>query len=134
MKDGPKDGVAYHFRYATRGKIVEKNAHPFVIGNDFALMHNGTITNIKANTEESDSSIFAKGLEKYYNEYGNNMFFDRKMQSSIEEIISSKVGPLGFGCNDTFGILWIGTWLGESANAQPLLRSRPTLCAILRSN
>src|SRR6476661_1981607 len=41
------------------------------------------------------------------------------MPRSTPAMISSVDGPSGAGCSDTLAMRCTGTWLGESANAQP---------------
>ena len=60
---------AVHFRIKTSGKIDLENCHPFPIGRDFALMHNGIIAGL-GNAEKSDTNQFASEvllpmLQKY---------------------------------------------------------------------
>jgi len=42
-----------HNRKGTMGKVEDENAHPFVVDDDFAMVHNGTLTksqNLKSNS------------------------------------------------------------------------------------
>lgn len=48
-----------HNRAATRGAIVAENAHPFVVDNMFALVHNGTLYRHK---ELSDTTVDSEAL------------------------------------------------------------------------
>ena len=66
-----KNGKAYigHNRKSTVGKTNDTNAHPFVVGEEFAMVHNGTLWNHKAlaNTEvdsEALAQVLAKAFEK----------------------------------------------------------------------
>jgi hypothetical protein len=43
---------AVHFRMRTSGNIDVENAHPYVIGNDVLLMHNGVITRVPEKYKE----------------------------------------------------------------------------------
>lgn len=51
-----------HFRITSKGKTTLDNCHPFVINNDMAMIHNGTITKIHVDTAsgESDTAVFAR--------------------------------------------------------------------------
>jgi hypothetical protein len=53
---------AIHFRYRTHGAVDLENAHPYPVGNNAYLMHNGTINNIRGQEEKgkSDSWHFAR--------------------------------------------------------------------------
>lgn len=48
-----------HNRAATRGAVVAENAHPFVVDNVFALVHNGTLYGHK---ELSDTTVDSEAL------------------------------------------------------------------------
>lgn len=55
-----------HNRKATQGAINDANAHPFVVKNEFVLVHNGTLsyhTNLNE-TAEVDSEVLAKYLHR----------------------------------------------------------------------
>jgi predicted glutamine amidotransferase len=58
-----------HNRKATIGKVNVSNAHPFVINDEFVLVHNGSLTSHKNLAEtESDSHAIATYLHKNYQE------------------------------------------------------------------
>lgn len=64
-------GKAYigHNRKKTMGKHSDENAHPFVINNHFALVHNGTLYNHTALADtDVDSKALAIVLEKAFGE------------------------------------------------------------------
>ena len=70
-KDMWARGKAYigHNRKKTIGKVSNETAHPFVIEDEFAMVHNGTLYNHKAlaNTEvdsEALATVLAKSFEK----------------------------------------------------------------------
>lgn len=56
---------AWHFRYRTRGLRTKNQCHPFPVltqkkhGVDVYMMHNGTLSNLPAHKEMSDSQMFA---------------------------------------------------------------------------
>lgn len=60
--------VIGHNRKATVGKVNDDTSHPFVVGNTFAMVHNGTLYNHEklANTEV-DSEALAIHLSKFLN-------------------------------------------------------------------
>lgn len=64
-------GKAYigHNRKKTVGKVADETAHPFVVDDQFAMVHNGTLYNHRtlANTEvdsEALTQVLAKAFEK----------------------------------------------------------------------
>ena len=68
-KDMWRDGKAYigHNRKSTIGKTTDENAHPFVVNDEFAMVHNGTLFNHRelANTTV-DSEALAIHLHKAF--------------------------------------------------------------------
>jgi len=68
-KDMWRDGKAYigHNRKSTIGKTNDENAHPFVVNDEFAMVHNGTLFNHRelANTTV-DSEALAIHLHKAF--------------------------------------------------------------------
>jgi predicted glutamine amidotransferase len=64
-----RDGKAYigHNRKSTIGKTTDENAHPFVVNEEFAMVHNGTLFNHRmlANTTV-DSEALAIHLHKAF--------------------------------------------------------------------
>ena len=57
-----------HNRKKTVGEATDENAHPFVVNNEFAMVHNGTLTNHKALADTSvDSEALAIHLEPVLN-------------------------------------------------------------------
>jgi len=75
-------GIA-HTRWATHGKVTKENAHPHLsCRGDFAVVHNGIISNYKALRErllkaghrfisETDTEIIAHLIEQRYTELGD---------------------------------------------------------------
>lgn len=62
-------GKAYigHNRKKTVGKVADETAHPFVVGNEFAMVHNGTLYNHKQLADtEVDSEALAQVLAKAF--------------------------------------------------------------------
>lgn len=79
---------ALHFRIKTSGKIDLENCHPFLVGSQFALMHNGVISGI-GNDTKSDTNIFATEIlgpliEKYSGLLEEPVF---------RTIVGSAIGP-----------------------------------------
>lgn len=68
-KDMWARGKAYigHNRKKTVGKVAHETAHPFVVDDEFAMVHNGTLYNHKALADtEVDSEALAKVLAKAF--------------------------------------------------------------------
>jgi len=66
LKDAIKEGKALlgHNRKATVGKITDNTAHPFVVNDSFAMVHNGTLYGHKTMKDtEVDSEALAHHLE-----------------------------------------------------------------------
>jgi hypothetical protein len=57
-----------HNRKKTIGEATDENAHPFVVNDEFAMVHNGTLTNHKALADTAvDSEALAIHLEPVLN-------------------------------------------------------------------
>ena len=54
-----------HFRIKTHGKIDKNNCHPFPVGNDVYMMHNGQLFIKTPNKDKSDTFHFADYLKKH---------------------------------------------------------------------
>jgi predicted glutamine amidotransferase len=64
-----RDGKAYigHNRKSTVGKTTDENAHPFVVNEEFAMVHNGTLYNHKQLADTTvDSEALAIHLHKAF--------------------------------------------------------------------
>lgn len=103
IKDGPKTGVGYHFRYATRGIVDEDNSHPFMISDDIGMMHNGTISKLKTLQTVSDTAQFAKACVALYNEYGSEYIFSNTFLQAAEELVGENNRILFMGINPETG-------------------------------
>lgn len=74
-KEMISNGVALigHNRKATVGKIIDDNAHPFVINNHFAMVHNGSLYNHQKLKETTvDSEALAHHIESAIHTEGFN--------------------------------------------------------------
>lgn len=79
--------LVVHFRKVSRGDKTDENCHPFYVGNDTWMFHNGTITAIKVPDKDpkSDTILFAEMIRRnnlnIFNESGVNedikLLFDR---------------------------------------------------------
>ena len=86
-------GIA-HTRWATHGAPSEKNAHPFVSHNDFALVHNGIIENHhvlreqleKAGytfTSETDTEVIVHLIHHHFKQHAD---FREAVQAAVREL------------------------------------------------
>lgn len=79
--------IGIHFRIATKGKTDLANCHPFLTGNGWALMHNGTMYGLGAIPDgESDSSLFATSVIGALSEDWNE-------RSTLFNLLSSYAKP-----------------------------------------
>jgi len=64
-----------HNRAATKGAITDENAHPFVVDNVFALVHNGTLYGHKSlHDTDVDSHALAMHLKDVLGDYDKEKF------------------------------------------------------------
>lgn len=73
MKEIQKDGnvLIGHNRKGTVGKISDVTAHPFVVKDQFAMVHNGTLWNhTQLHNTDVDSEALAKHIEGTINKQG----------------------------------------------------------------
>lgn len=96
-----------HGRYATHGKIVAENAHPFKRG-DITLIHNGTIKNFdelkkkleNGNKFEVDSDLCANLIQAYGDEEALGMmkgafaFIYYNSKENLLKVVRNKERPL----------------------------------------
>lgn len=61
--------VVVHLRLATHGSVDRANCHPFVVGRNLGLAHNGVIDvlglGIERRPEESDTAAFAREISRW---------------------------------------------------------------------
>lgn len=87
-------GIA-HTRWATHGIPSEKNAHPLISNNQFALVHNGIIENYEALrkkltaagylfTSETDTETVVHLLHYHFNQTGNLLTATQKAVAELE--------------------------------------------------
>ncbi len=55
------DAALIHFRLATSGKLNKKNCHPFMVGRDMAMIHNGVLP-WRSTKRMSDTACFVKDV------------------------------------------------------------------------
>lgn len=111
IKAGPKDRVAYHFRFATQGDISDNNAHPFMVNSDLWLMHNGTL-NIDSVGKESDSLAFANIFGDLDKDDTTEYFLSQNYKESIESLIgaTNRMLFMGFNKESKRVVNLIGSW------------------------
>lgn len=56
--------LVIHFRWRTHGPTTKRLTHPFLVRENTGMVHNGVIPKLPAKRKESDTSIFAKMLQK----------------------------------------------------------------------
>jgi len=106
-----KFNVAFHFRFATHGKVGDENCHPFPVTNDpvqlgktrllcdTAVAHNGVFSYTKSfrNSDLSDTAMFIKdyvwdwdvaSFERYTNIMDRLLIGDRMVVMSGEKILT----------------------------------------------
>lgn len=103
IKHGPKTGVAYHFRYATRGIVDSENCHPFIIADDVGMMHNGTIANLASDGGASDTAKFAEALRYIYHAHDADYLFSSMFVDVAEDLIGSSNRVLFMGFDNETG-------------------------------
>lgn len=70
VKDHMHEEMVIHFRYNTAGETSAEMCHPFPIGQDRYLFHNGTITHLAhLGTIDSDTALLAYQLKNVPNRY-----------------------------------------------------------------
>lgn len=94
------DSAILHFRFATHGKIDQRNCHPFFCSNDYAvnsitkngmifdckaMVHNGVL-NIHKNGTNSDSFEFSKLLANDKNKIDHNKMIETNNKIAILNI------------------------------------------------
>jgi hypothetical protein len=110
----PESPFLIHARIKTHGAADLKNAHPYHINGDIALIHNGIIDAPIVNPKKSDSWHLCRLIESFANP--ENVFTDGSIESEWVQNIAdgSKVAMLHrdgrfviFGEN-------LGHWIGEN--------------------
>lgn len=111
--------VAVHFRFATHGKINDKNCHPFVRGN-IGIMHNGIIEDYSYDKNNmTDSERFAN---KFIFGLGKNITCSsvRNLIEYHAEQNKSRYVVFAHGCeyifNEGSGIREGDTWYANSSH------------------
>lgn len=137
-KDLFKNGIAAigHNRAKTIGENKDSNAHPFVVDDTFAMVHNGTLYNHKnlAKTDVDSEALamvikdamdqddwkeaLEKALYKVYGAYAVVWFDQKRMQVGM---VRNKDRPLGYLVSESGDILFgselpMLSWIGLRNN------------------
>lgn len=92
---------AMHFRWVTRGKLTEKQCHPFEVcsvdtaSGDLWMMHNGTMNFMDIEcklTGKSDTQLFAEMLRRTVRRMGPEDGLERILSKQTMEYLRSQVG------------------------------------------
>jgi predicted glutamine amidotransferase len=87
-----------HNRKKTSGTIKDETAHPFVVNDHFAMVHNGTLYNHKSLADtEVDSEALAIHLEKAFKAGGTDR---KKIKEALEEAFGKVYGAYAVVCYD----------------------------------
>lgn len=87
-----------HLRWASVGKRTVENTHPFILGKHcgWVMAHNGTVSGLDIQGDESDTSAFARDVLSPILENNTEQIFDPSTQSLLEDRIKgSKMVLLG---------------------------------------
>jgi predicted glutamine amidotransferase len=87
--------VCYHFRMKTHGKINDEQAHPFQVldkethGIDVYFMHNGVISKVKEEGDESDTQAFNREILQPILRSKPNLIKSDAFRRLVEEYIGT---------------------------------------------
>lgn len=120
-----------HFRVASVGKRIPENTHPFTLGTSgWVMAHNGTISGMEVQGDESDTSAFARDIMTPLMENNPQQIFDKDTQKTLEDRIGgSKVllfGPSGNAVilNQSLGHWRDEIWFSNSSYVPVVYHSR----------
>lgn len=116
MSGTKPEGKAWigHNRKSTVGKTTDDNAHPFVVNNEFAMVHNGTLHNHKQLADvEVDSEALAITLHKAMGE--------KDWKVAMEEALGKVYGA--YAC----------VWYDQRSNKVHLLRNAERPLSIIET-
>jgi hypothetical protein len=115
IRNANKLPILLHFRISTHGEVNIKNVHPFMIGNDITMVHNGIIDFPLLNPKYSDTHNFSRFLSNYSSL--NSIFIPDSILSKYIESLCKKSSKMVF--LNKYGKYRIfnedlGHWNGES--------------------
>ena len=58
----PEEKIVLHFRMSTQGALSLDNAHPFLINENLAFVHNGVVSGMGTDGEKSDTVIYNENV------------------------------------------------------------------------
>ena len=127
-KINSKDEFAIHFRYATHGKVDEKNCHPYYMGKGIWVMHNGIISGY-GDSNKSDTKDFIDKFLKPYTEGENGFMYDVDFIHEIGNLIGHGNKLLLIDNDFNWSIVndksgsWIdGCWLSNTYSIESMYR------------
>lgn len=93
------ESVIAHTRWATHGKVCERNAHPHKSGENWAIVHNGIIENYASLAEgktisDTDSEVIAQMLEKGGEGLDSVLDSARKIEGAFAVLALDKSGKI----------------------------------------
>lgn len=128
-KINSKDEFAIHFRYATHGKVDEKNCHPYYMGRGIWVMHNGIISGY-GDTNKSDTKDFIDKFLKPYTEGEDGFMNDVDFIHEVGNLIGHGNKLLLIDNDFNWSIVndksgqWIdGCWLSNLYSIEPMYRT-----------
>jgi len=119
---GNKDrDVLIHFRFSTHGKTDEANCHPFPLGKDAVIAHNGVIPGYScAKGLRSDTAMYVQDvLMPFVNEFGVESVLPALHDITHKDIGGSKLCALDksgawYFANENLGTWKDGCWLSNT--------------------
>jgi predicted glutamine amidotransferase len=122
-----------HFRITTHGLTNAENCHPFSLGKDFAMIHNGIIDCAMPDKEMSDTHNFAKYvLKPLVQKFGKRVFDSKEILELIGMGIgASKIAILSSNgevnlVNSEYGAWEHGVWYSNDSYKPRETKSRYT--------